>query len=300
MNIVKILTKYNLKKANRTKKDIQYIVIHYIGGLSSAKNNADYWSRQYTGNSAHYIIGHEGEVYQIVEDKDIAWHCGAKKYVHPKCRNSNSIGIEMCVRKKDKTHIYASDKDWYFEDATVESTIKLTQELMDKYNIPIENVVRHYDITNKTCPAPYVHEYRLWDNFKKKLRNPKTNKSSIENKNTHNKELIKELQNALNEDGFTDGNGKRLIVDGLYGDNTESALGKVVLKITKDSNGKLTYVNPTSKGEMVKFIQKVFNRPVDGLFGKNTKYNVQKYQKNHGMVKDGIVGKTVLLEMIGE
>jgi N-acetyl-anhydromuramyl-L-alanine amidase AmpD len=160
MEITKKLTKVNFQDKNSTKR-IKYIVIHYVGATGGAKANCDYFYSEYRGVSAHYFVGHKGEIWQCVDDADIAWHCGGKKYVHKYCRNSNSIGIEMCCRKDAKGN-------WYFEDATVKSTVELVQYLMKKYNIKIENVIRHYDVTGKKCPEPYVNEAR-WANFKNML-----------------------------------------------------------------------------------------------------------------------------------
>lgn len=299
MDITKLLTKHNFQNSNRSKNNIKYIVVHYIGGISSAKNNAEYWSSRYTGNSAHYIVGHEGEVYQVVEDKNIAWHCGAKSYQHPLCRNSNSIGIEMCVRKKDKTHLYASDKDWYFEDVTVKTTIELIKKLMDKYDIPSENVIRHYDVTGKICPAPYVHFPEQWKAFQSQLGVTKPVANENKNSNDKTKELIKSLQQALNKDGFTDLNNKKLTLDGLYGQNTEYAIAKVILKVTKDTSDKIIYIQPKSKGELVKFVQSIVGAKSDGYYGQSTKNAVQNFQKEHKLSQDGIVGKNTLLKMIG-
>lgn len=39
---------------------------------------------------------------------------------------------------------------------------------MAKYNIPIDNVIRHYDVTGKICPEPLVDE-QAWANLKKKF-----------------------------------------------------------------------------------------------------------------------------------
>ena len=68
----------------------------------------------------------------------------------------------MCCRKDAKGK-------WYFEAETVLATIELTKELMTKYNIPVSNVLRHYDITGKTCPEPYVRNTADWENFKIQL-----------------------------------------------------------------------------------------------------------------------------------
>lgn len=116
-------------------------------------------------------IGFNGEVWQCVEDANIAWHCGASSYKHAECRNANSIGIEMCVRKKNTKSMGATDKDWYFEDATVEAAAELTRYLMNKYGVPASHVIRHYDVTGKICPNPYVYNTsaHTWDEFKRKI-----------------------------------------------------------------------------------------------------------------------------------
>lgn len=167
MKINKLLTKINFKKIKNRK--IDYIVIHYVGAEGSAENNCRYFERFYRAASAHYFVGHAGEVWQCVEDKDMAMHCGAVKYKHPHCRNNNSIGIEMCCRK--------GALGWYFEPATIAATIDLVKALAAKYNIPIENVIRHYDVTGKKCPAPFVDNPADWLAFKKQINTQAVNKS---------------------------------------------------------------------------------------------------------------------------
>ena len=159
MNIYRNISLYNYSTvANKQNK---YIVIHYVGAVSTAKANAEYFSKNKLQSSAHYFVD-ETSIWQSVEDYNVAWHCGAKTYTHPECRNQNSIGIEMCVKKDSKGK-------WYFEDATVKNTIELVTSLMEKHNIPIDRVIRHYDVTGKNCPAPYVENPNEWDKFKSKL-----------------------------------------------------------------------------------------------------------------------------------
>lgn len=161
MYINKLLTDINFTKGNKRK--IEYLVIHYVGATGGAEANCKYFKSEYRGASAHYFVGHAGEVWQSVEDANIAWHCGAKNYKHPYCRNDNSIGIELCCRKN------YSNNTWWFEEATVEAAQELAKELMKKYNIPVANVVRHYDITGKRCPEPYVRDSTAWNTFKASL-----------------------------------------------------------------------------------------------------------------------------------
>lgn len=163
MEINKLLTPYNHRKG--TIDRIKYIVIHYVGALSGAQSNCKYFMNDGRNASAHYFVDYDGSVWQSVEDKDIAWHCGGK---NPTCNNNNSIGIEMCVRNDLQS---LDDKNWYFEQATVDSTIALTRELMEKYHIPASNVWRHYDVTGKVCPAPYVYNNtrHTWEEFKRAI-----------------------------------------------------------------------------------------------------------------------------------
>ena len=144
----------------RTQR-IQYIVMHYTGNMNdTAKANCVYFSEPERNASAHYFID-AGGVIQSVKDTDVAWHCGGKHYVHPECRNSNSIGVEMCT-------------EWaagYFRigEETVRNALELVRGLMEKYDIPAENVIRHYDVTGKKCPEPWVREPGKWEEFKRRL-----------------------------------------------------------------------------------------------------------------------------------
>ena len=182
--INKLLTPYNFTDKNSEGR-IKYIVIHYVGALGGAKANCQYCAGQYIGASAHFFVGFDGEIWQAVEVEDIAWHCGAKSYKHADCRNSNSIGIEMCVRKRNTASQSATDKDWYFEDATVAAAAELTRYLMEKYNVPASNVIRHYDVTGKVCPNPYVYNctQHVWDEFKQLISIPDDLCSMVRNNN---------------------------------------------------------------------------------------------------------------------
>ncbi|MFG6318563.1 MAG: N-acetylmuramoyl-L-alanine amidase [Clostridia bacterium] len=155
MNIKYLFTKRNFTTMKNKKNE--FIVVHWVGAKSSAYNNARYFENTYRGASAHYFVDSD-EVYQIVREKDSSWHCGAKYYKHLRCRNSNSIGIEMCCYTNEKGKLDVSEE-------VINKTVELVRELMAKYNIPIENVLRHYDITGKNCPAPFVQNNQRWIDF---------------------------------------------------------------------------------------------------------------------------------------
>lgn len=157
LKITNHLTTRNFTKG-RTQP-IQYIVIHYTASTGDAPAQCKYFANNYVGASAHYFVGHNGDIYRSVKDEDTAWHCGAKSYVHPSCRNSNSIGIELCC-KKDSTG------EWYFHNSTVTESVRLVVYLMKKYNISLDRVIRHYDVTGKICPRPFVIDSLEWDMYK--------------------------------------------------------------------------------------------------------------------------------------
>lgn len=148
---------------SRTKL-IQYIVIHYTANNGdTAAGNGNYFSQPNRNASAHYFVD-EDSVVQSVKDTDTAWHCGTSgTYYHKTCRNANSIGVEMCS-EKDTNGMY------YINEPTIANTIELVQILMKKHSIPLENVIRHYDVTHKICPEPFVRVPDSWKRFKERLK----------------------------------------------------------------------------------------------------------------------------------
>ena len=139
---------------------VEYIVIHYTAGRGdTARNNGEYSAREVTGTSAHWFVD-ETDAVLSVEEHFVAWHCGGAVYKHPACRNSNSIGVELCSEMDAKG-------EYYFNSATVENAKELVRQLMAKYNVPEERVLRHYDVTGKICPAPFVGAGKTaWEEFK--------------------------------------------------------------------------------------------------------------------------------------
>jgi len=130
---------------------IKYIVIHYTGNVNdTAKGNANYFatSNERTAG-AHYFVD-EKEVWQSVPDIYTAWSVGGALYekevattgggkYYGKCTNFNSVSVELCgIPPKEKT---------------VENALELTRIIMQRYHIPKTNVIRHFDVTGKHCPA---------------------------------------------------------------------------------------------------------------------------------------------------
>ena len=139
---------------------VLYIVIHYTAGKGdTAENNGQYFANNAgLGASAHWFVDETTAVLSVPENF-VAWHCGGAMYNHPECRNGNSIGVELCSER-------AADGTYYFTDATVTNAQALVRELMKKYDVPVDHVIRHYDVTGKVCPAPFVGAGKAaWETF---------------------------------------------------------------------------------------------------------------------------------------
>lgn len=195
-------------RAGRTQP-VRYIVMHYTANNGdTARNNCDYYHR--VGGlqaSAHYFCDEHG-VMQSVREGDTAWHCGARAYWHPECRNGNSIGIEMCSRKR-------ADGSYYILPETVVNAAALAKDIMQRYGIDTDHVLRHYDVTGKRCPMPWVDDPAQWTAFLAMLTLGRTNEEEEEPMTRYNKiddvpawarSTIKEMMDAGLISGVGGGN----------------------------------------------------------------------------------------------
>ncbi len=133
---------------------IRYLVIHYTANQwDSAESNGRYFQNNIVKASANYFVDSDSLVCSV-PDEIFAWHCGgglqgaAGHSFFKTCNNYNSIGIEICDDVNDG-RIRPTEK-------TLENTRLLAAALMKKYDIPIENVIRHWDVTGKICPAYFI------------------------------------------------------------------------------------------------------------------------------------------------
>jgi N-acetylmuramoyl-L-alanine amidase CwlA len=141
---------------------IKGVVIHYTGNTGRGANavaNRNYFNNTTTYASAHYIVD-DHSIIRCIPDNEVAWHVGAKSYTpigmtikENATPNYYLIGIEMCVN---------SDGDW---NKTYQYTAELAAFLLRKYNLTMDNLYRHYDITGKLCPAMMVNNAE-WSKFR--------------------------------------------------------------------------------------------------------------------------------------
>jgi len=112
---------------------IEYVILHFTEMLFEDAL-ARLCSKEHEV-SAHYIIKEDGKIFQLVEDKNIAWHAGISSWHEKDKLNQNSIGIEL-----DNLGNKA------FSKAQMNSCIELCKTLSTRYNIPKKNFIGHSDV----------------------------------------------------------------------------------------------------------------------------------------------------------
>lgn len=199
------ISSYPASKANyggtRALSTIKYIVIHYTANDGdTAISNAKYFANGSRGASAHYFVDSKNIV-QSVKDDYVAWAVGGNKYddttktgggkFYGICNNSNSINIELCDDIRNG-NIYPTE-------AAISSAIDLVRSLMEKYNISSNNVIRHFDVNGKRCPAYWCGDSQKnakWQDFKSRLE------EKVVKQNIKINGKIKTVD-AINKDGYT-------------------------------------------------------------------------------------------------
>ena len=133
------------------------VVVHYTANPgTTAQQNRDYFEglslSGETYASSHFVIGIEGELIQCIPCQEIAYASND--------RNEDTIAIECCIL----------DETGKFSDATYGTLVHLLAWLVGRYELDVDDVIRHYDITQKNCPKYYVENPDAWIRLKEDVR----------------------------------------------------------------------------------------------------------------------------------
>lgn len=190
------------KKITKVKK----IVIHWTANYGgTAENHFTYFSKSMIASnmklpekkrryaSAHFFVD-KNEALCILPLNEIGYHAndGKVRKLEELKPNANylSIGIEMCV-----------EKDGTFHKNTISRTEDIAVELCKKYKLnPLKDIVRHYDITGKSCPAPWISNGKLFTEFKSRVNTKYNGISKSSTKVEDNKVLIDGVVEVLVDD----------------------------------------------------------------------------------------------------
>lgn len=163
--------------------DVKKLILHWTANFGASANNHYIYfgktmieqnaklpanNRRYA--SAHIFIDRK-EALCIVPLNEVAYQANdVQKYVNGKAyrgvsaltpnANMLAIGVEMCVEKNGAIH-----------DETIDRTVKVFAELCKKYKLdPLKDIVRHYDVTGKDCPSPFVRDSSKFTKFKNDVK----------------------------------------------------------------------------------------------------------------------------------
>ena len=127
---------------------IDGMAVHYTATSASAHNNLVYFSRAGANASAHLFVDKDGTIRQSVHFEDTAWAVGNFP------QNQRTVSVEVVSAGED------------FTDAQINALAQIYEYLRATYGIT--RVIRHYDVTGKRCPAPYVDESK-WAALKARI-----------------------------------------------------------------------------------------------------------------------------------
>lgn len=184
---------------------LKAVVIHYTQNDNpgaTGKMNVKYIGRKYVlkddkkfeadgktpfrFGSAHIFCDMDSVTEAIPVD-EVAWSCGDKNYkggyqriaekVFKFRQNYESISVEIC----NNDVIKDSDEDW---QAAVKNAKEWVIEFLSTYGLKVDEtgsripqmvkeappsgtvlLLRHYDITGKICPKPFLDHPEEWENF---------------------------------------------------------------------------------------------------------------------------------------
>lgn len=145
---------YDLRKPN-------FVILHHTSQNSVAQTVRTF-QLEHTKVSAHYIVGKDGQIIQMLNDYERAWHAGRSKWGPVTDLNSVSIGIELDNNGNEP-----------FPEVQINTLLVLLDTLKTKYQIPQINFLAHGDIApgRKNDPNSFFpwkrlaeHGYGIWYN----------------------------------------------------------------------------------------------------------------------------------------
>lgn len=153
--------------SKRSLSKIKYIVVHYTGNDGDTdENNGNYFKNNVVYASAHYFVD-DDSVTRCVPDNYVAYSVGGSRYsnykttggakLYGKATNENTLNIELCDDVKNGT-VYPSV-------GVIANGIALVKAKQKQYNIPDDRVIRHFDVTGKSCPSYWCgtsKKNKLW------------------------------------------------------------------------------------------------------------------------------------------
>ncbi|MCY8009688.1 N-acetylmuramoyl-L-alanine amidase [Bacillus haynesii] len=245
---------------------VKGIVMHWTATPgASALNERNYFNGTCIADkrfaSAHYFVDRK-EAQLIIPENEVAYHAHDQNrcyvsFLKPNA-NTKAIGVEMCVEKNGQIH-----------SETIQNAAEVVADLCKRYGLSTDKIVRHYDVTNKSCPAPWVKDSNQLAAFRKKVDSILGNKTKSEPKKEAPKKESTKKPAAQ----------KYTLPTGIYKYKSPMMKGTAVRQIQEACAALYFYPEKGAK-----------NNGIDGYYGKKTADAVRRFQMMNGLSADGIYG----------
>lgn len=209
-------------RSGNTLQKVMKVVLHWTGNKGATdENHQKYFDNLDDRYASAHIFVDKDSATCIIPLNEVAFHCNdVQKHnkdgsvyrplekVLGYNGNLRTVSIEMCVEKDGTIH-----------PDTIKRSIKVSAELCQMFKLKSSDIVRHYDVTGKNCPAPFVDDVKKFESFKKevdKILNPPKKAVKIPTsilKEGSKGSDVKILQEKLG-----------IKVDGIFGKVTEEKL----------------------------------------------------------------------------
>lgn len=268
---------------------IDGIVMHYTANNGgTARNHKNYFNNLKGNYASAQLFIDDIEALCIIPLNEVAYHANEiSKYnadgsryrpLYSKIGNANysTIGVEMCL-----------DKNGNITEKTFQNAVKAVKELIAIYpHITREKIWRHFDVTGKNCPAPWVAKPSELERFKDAVFSSNGNSS---NNNTSSEKpstpATKPSYITLTVDGkFGPATARRLQ---QYFGTTQDGVISHQYKQKFNQNIYAAQFDQTLRGSnVIRALQKLLGVSQDGLMGQAT---IKALQKRLGTTQDGII-----------
>lgn len=272
---------------------IKGLIMHYTANNGgTARNHKTYFNNLNGIYASAHLFVDDDEAICIIPFDEVAYHANdTVKYnsdgtiykpLYSKIGNANfgAIGLEMCL-----------DKNGNITEKTFQNSVKAVKELVAKYPAIKRNTIwRHYDVTGKNCPAPWVAKPSELERFKEAVFGKTTSNNTTATKPS--------TSNSVSTTSAAKPSYSQLTVDGKFGAATAKRLQQyfgttqdgVISHQYKQKYNQNVYAaqfDKTLKGSnVIKALQKLLGVTQDGLLGQAT---IKALQKRLGTTQDGII-----------
>lgn len=266
MQIIETNLTFRGSMSNRSRTN--RIILHHAEASSCTAEQIHQWhlNNGWSGAGYHFLVRKDGAIYRLRPENKVGAHASGS--------NSDSIGVCFEGRYMDET----------MPQAQIDAGRELVAYLKDKYGIA--KVQRHSDVCATSCPGANFPFDAIANGGSCTAPAPAPAQPETPGGTyPRDPDWVARLQAECNRQGFS-----KQTVDGIPGPNTLAGCPTI---------------RQGAQGGITALLQEFLNYwgypcgAADGIFGANTKAAVIRWQADHGIAADGVVGQITWRTILG-